>query len=53
MSNLQKSNTDALQNTLVHLSLQWGSAQIGDIAEAALRACLNKVKFNCGDVAGV
>lgn len=38
---------------LIHLRLQWGLVQIGDIAEAALRACLNKVKFNCGDVARV
>lgn len=38
---------------LIHLRLQWGSVQIGDIAEAALRVCLNKVKFNCGDVARV
>lgn len=25
----------------------------GDVAEAALQVCLNKVKFNCGHVAGV
>lgn len=27
--------------------------QIGDMAEAAPRVCLNKAKFNFGDVAGV
>lgn len=30
-----------------------GLMQIGDTAEAAPRVCLNKDKFNFGDVAGV